>query len=340
MTTSFPHHQTQNRKGFTLIELILVIGIITIVAGVVIVAVAPRKNFISARDSERSHASKQVSQAIYARLTEAWEMPSSIPEGVEAAKPICRYGVACPSSAVGLDMLPPEYITSLPIDVTMPENSLCTGYMVYQEVGRPIVFSPNMGKLAGDDPAPESDCGGGATCGNGTQDVGEQCDDGDQSSGDGCDATCNLEAISPVPVTFKDNGDWGYSERCLWSNGVGGSWRNVFRHRTFVTGVGQRCYGAMTIGITPAGAQYEVYATWAPDPSNGTNAPVEIFNGATLLGTVTINERNEPQSGLFEGRRWQSLGTYLISTAVVAVRIFDEATDGRVVVDGIVVVPR
>src|SRR3989344_1087797 len=159
MTTSFPHHQTQNRKGFTLIELILVIGIITIVAGVVIVAVAPRKNFISARDSERSHASKQVSQAIYARLTEAWEMPSSIPEGVEAAKPICRYGVACPSSAVGLDMLPPEYITSLPIDVTMSENSLCTGYMVYQEVGRPIVFSPNMVKLAGDDPAPESDCG-------------------------------------------------------------------------------------------------------------------------------------------------------------------------------------
>ncbi len=56
------------RKGFTVIELLLVIGVIAVIAGVVIVAVSPRKNFISARDAERKHSSKQLQQAIYAQL--------------------------------------------------------------------------------------------------------------------------------------------------------------------------------------------------------------------------------------------------------------------------------
>jgi cysteine-rich repeat protein len=40
--------------------------------------------------------------------------------------------------------------------------------------------------------------GGGAVCGNGVVDPGEQCDDGNTTAGDGCSATCTTEQ-APVP---------------------------------------------------------------------------------------------------------------------------------------------
>ncbi len=150
------------RRGFTLIELLLVIGVISIISGVVIVAIAPRKNFISARDAERKHSSKQLQQAIYAHLVDNWEMATGIPEGEGNAKPICKAeytGGDCPGGAVPLNMLPPAYISSLPVDVVIPETEKCTGYMVYHDVGRPKVYSANLGKLEGD--TPEGGCSGG-----------------------------------------------------------------------------------------------------------------------------------------------------------------------------------
>ena len=156
------------RKGFTLIELLLVIGVIAVIAGVVIVAVSPRKNFISARDAERKHSSKQLQQAIYAQLIDNWEMDAGVPECTEAnkatcSKPICKDDIddaECTSnSGVPFSSLPPSYISELPVDVVMPANSRCTGYMVYQEVGRPKVYAANMGKLEGDTPEANSECG-------------------------------------------------------------------------------------------------------------------------------------------------------------------------------------
>lgn len=43
----------QRKKGFTLIEVLVVIGIIAILAGVVLVAVSPGRQFKQARDSQR-----------------------------------------------------------------------------------------------------------------------------------------------------------------------------------------------------------------------------------------------------------------------------------------------
>ena len=148
---------TSSRKeGFTLIELLLVIGIIGVIMGIVVVSVAPRRHFISARDSERLHASKQLQKAIYDHLIYTWEMSSAIQKGEENAKPICKESVSdaecAANGGVPLSSLPPTYITRIPVDVVMPADDGGTGYMVYQESGRPRVYSANMGKLEGDAP--------------------------------------------------------------------------------------------------------------------------------------------------------------------------------------------
>ncbi|HLD07689.1 MAG TPA: LamG-like jellyroll fold domain-containing protein [Candidatus Peribacterales bacterium] len=156
----------KRRGGFTLIELLVVIGLVAVLAGIVIVAVAPRKNFISARDAERKHASKQVQQAIYAQLIDAWGLAegSSIPDGVNNAKPICQAGlpesICDGEGGVSLASLPPKYIAALPVDVVMPADANCTGYMVYQEANRASVYPANLGKLPGD--LPSGMCGTGS----------------------------------------------------------------------------------------------------------------------------------------------------------------------------------
>jgi len=154
----------KKREGFTLIELLLVVGVVSVVSGIVVVAVAPRKTFITARDLERRHASHQMSKAIATLQIDQWELPANIPEGEVNALPICRIKAGFSDNdcinagGVPLSMLPPEYIPEITKDIVMPVDSNCTGYMVYQEVGRPYVYSANLGKLEGDSPAVESTC--------------------------------------------------------------------------------------------------------------------------------------------------------------------------------------
>lgn len=47
------------------------------------------------------------------------------------------------------------------------------------------------------------DTGGGAVCGNGTVEAGEQCDDGNAVSGDGCSATCQTEQVATPHVRLS-----------------------------------------------------------------------------------------------------------------------------------------
>ncbi len=171
--------RSTHRRGFTLLELLLVIALISGLASIVILAAAPKKNFASAYDTLRKSDIREVVQALYTNLIDNWEMVGSgtIQEGEESAKPICKTETSAPDCAavngVSLNDLPPEYIAIIPIDPAEPEGSQCTGYFVYTDVGRPRAYSLHMGKLPGDviDPS----CGSLTSCPNGTCASGEQC---------------------------------------------------------------------------------------------------------------------------------------------------------------------
>jgi len=155
--------------GFTLIEVLLVIGVIAILAGIVIVAVNPRANFRNAYDAKRNSEANQIEKAIYANLIDQWELAGggSIPEGVESAKDICKEGLPATECAdingVPLDALPPDYLAQIPRDAVLTPTSPCTGYKVFKEAERPHVFAAYLGYLPGDtipSPCGTNICGG------------------------------------------------------------------------------------------------------------------------------------------------------------------------------------
>lgn len=109
--------------AFTLIELLLVIGIIAILASVVIVAINPTKQLASARNAQRSSNVNAILNAVYQyALDNNGNMPGAI---TSVATKICKSGanVSC-TNGINLNTLTGTYITSIPYD---PSTSTTTG---------------------------------------------------------------------------------------------------------------------------------------------------------------------------------------------------------------------
>jgi len=109
------------QSGFTLLEILLVVGIIAILAGIVIVAINPSRQLATVRDTERKSDIKQISNAI----TQYYIDKGYYPPGLTATSTeICNTGdltttegsdINC-SGLIDLTPLIPVYLTAIPKD--------------------------------------------------------------------------------------------------------------------------------------------------------------------------------------------------------------------------------
>ncbi|GAG48283.1 unnamed protein product, partial [marine sediment metagenome] len=68
--------------------------------------------------------------------------------------------------------------------------------------------------------------------------------------------------------------------------------------------------------------------------TRATNAPYEVFNGATSLETVPVGQQAAPDDFTDQGAVWETLGTFTITGGTLLVELSDNA-NGMVVADAV-----
>ncbi|OGJ54549.1 hypothetical protein A3D11_01780 [Candidatus Peribacteria bacterium RIFCSPHIGHO2_02_FULL_49_16] len=118
------------RKGFTLIEVLLVIGIIAILASIVIVAINPTKQLADARDAQRRSDVNSILNAVYQySIDNNGDLPAGITTSVLE---ICASGAASCTGYADLSVIEGDYLVKIPADPKGP-TSPETDYTIVQD---------------------------------------------------------------------------------------------------------------------------------------------------------------------------------------------------------------
>jgi type IV pilus assembly protein PilA len=114
----------RNKKGFTLIEVLLVIVIIAILAGIVIIAINPGRQIAQANNAQRSSDVKALLDAVHQYSI---EQRGVLPAVITAAALPVADGVA---NADLCSLLVPTYLSAMPVDPTVADAHYtdCTDY--------------------------------------------------------------------------------------------------------------------------------------------------------------------------------------------------------------------
>jgi type IV pilus assembly protein PilA len=126
-------------KGFTLIEILVVIGIIAILAAIVIIAINPSKQFAQARNSQRTANVNAILNAVGQRMADnkgifagAFTIGSTAytcgPITTTATNVTSTMAANTTTATADLGCLVPTYIPALPIDPAGPTTP--TGYTI------------------------------------------------------------------------------------------------------------------------------------------------------------------------------------------------------------------
>jgi len=141
----------KNQKGFTLIEILVVIGMIALLATIVLIAINPARQFAQGRDTQRTSNLNTILNAIgqktadckglFSDATCGTACPALPGPNLTDAKTIDN-AAGGPGADINLSCLAPIYVSALPVDPSSP-TAPSTGYQVYQDGnGRIHVLAP------------------------------------------------------------------------------------------------------------------------------------------------------------------------------------------------------
>lgn len=129
-TSRFPSFR---RAGFTLVELLLVIMIVTIVAAIVIIAINPAKQLSRANNAQRRSNIATIASALERY---AADHSGQLPETISSVPTeICKTGGLPGSCGAGIDLSALTanelYLSSIPFDPTAAGVATGTGYVLF-----------------------------------------------------------------------------------------------------------------------------------------------------------------------------------------------------------------
>ena len=127
--------------GFTLLEVLLVVGVLGVLTTIVIFALNPAKQLADARNAQRKLNVNSIINAVYQYSIDNGAIPSAIPTTTATA--VCKTGAVC-TGLVDLSVLTlnQKYLVAIPFDpASSTANS--SGYTIIASVnGRVTVAAP------------------------------------------------------------------------------------------------------------------------------------------------------------------------------------------------------
>ncbi|MDB5236905.1 MAG: hypothetical protein JWL88_7 [Parcubacteria group bacterium] len=140
------------KGGFTLIEILVVIGMIAVLASIVLIAINPLRQFALARNAQRESDVNAILNAVGERLAEDKGVFPSSSGTCTASLPNATMPIGQNASEFDLrPCLVPAYISEMPVDPTSGNNSCtdlsCAGAGHTYETGFTIAQDSSSGRI-------------------------------------------------------------------------------------------------------------------------------------------------------------------------------------------------
>jgi hypothetical protein len=91
--------------------------------------------------------------------------------------------------------------------------------------------------------------------------------------------------------------------------------------------------------VTTGKGAFELFATWANDPSFASNATYSVYDGTKLLANIVENQKNPTTQANVDGGIWNKLGRFATSTGTFTIVLDTNGANGTVDADAVFAAP-